>query len=129
MYTIANIVGISSDDLAKLVEKLGGETKANAVVTSAEKTVDVYTSRYVIDDDMKLRLVCSLSIYDFYKETSAPMPEKRKDAYEAAMRELRDIRDGKFDGAIPVKETLQANVSPASGGYGGATKLNMAYGS
>lgn len=116
---------ISQEELsgiaATLVASGDPQPIASYIAASREK-VDLYTNRYVLDDNHEKALIRALCLFELYSRLGS-IPEKRKLKYDEAMRELREIRDGKFQD-LPQKDPLPDSVQPYEGRWGSKTKLN-----
>lgn len=86
----------------------------------AEGVVDSYTSAYTIGSAHAARLQRALIIYDLYSRLGS-VSEAVQKAYDAAMAELRDIRDGKFPGL----QSSDGTTTNSTGGWGSRTKLKF----
>jgi hypothetical protein len=98
-FTEADLrVDISKEELdgiaKELVETGDPEPIATTIVEQIQKVED-YTLRYSVPVTQAKRLVRALVLFELYSRLGS-IPAKRKDKYEEAMQELRDIRDGKF---------------------------------
>jgi hypothetical protein len=95
---------------------------ATRAISEAESVVNQYTARYLLPDAWRERLVRPIAIHQLY-QLLGRVPEAHQKAYEAAMQELRDIRDGKFSDVLPPAE---APPTPAStGDWGSETKFTV----
>lgn len=87
--------------------------------------VDHYTLKYDVPDADYDRLIRALVLYEAYcLIPGVVMPEAIKERYIDAMRELRDIRDGKHpDMALddPAPDGLRDDL----GSWGSSTKLDL----
>lgn len=118
------LVDISQEELdgvAKELVRLGDPEPIETTIAEQTQKVESYTLRYAMPASWVKRLVRALCLYELYARLGT-IPEKRRAKYEEAMKELRDIRDGKFpDLALedPPPEGL-----PAGGGrWGSEAKL------
>jgi hypothetical protein len=87
-------------------------------IAQAIQKVDAYTARYTLTDNHYKRLVRALALWEAWALTGN-IPDSKQKLYDAAMKELEDIRDGKFDG------TLTLASSTAAGAWGSETKVNL----
>lgn len=78
----------------ELVEQGDPEPIARTIEEQVQKVED-YTLRYEVPELRGKRLVRALVLFELYARLGT-IPEKRREKYEEAMKELRDIRDGKF---------------------------------
>jgi hypothetical protein len=90
-------------------------------VSEAQQTVKDFTAHYLIPETRQKRLVRALAIHELYR-LAGPIPENHAKAYDAAMAELRDIRDGKFTD-LAASITTPSPRSP--GNWGSQTRLAM----
>ena len=84
-------------------------------ISAAVQTVESYTSGYTVDSERKNEWIRTIALYKLYALLNRPA-NPREAAYKETMQELRDFRDGKFQGATP---------STGNGGakWGGNTKI------
>lgn len=97
----------------------GDETPIETVLDTVAGVVRRYTARYELERPHFIRLAKPLAIYEL---TCDPKPQSVIDDYERAMRELVDIRDGKF-GGLPLAESPTAPLANTSGAYGSQTRI------
>lgn len=88
--------------------------------TEAEDVVATYTGAYTLGSGHAARLQRALIIHQLYSLIGA-VSEAIQKAYDEAMKELRDIRDGKFPGLTDANGSTDAQ----TGGWGSRTKLNF----
>lgn len=124
-FTEADLLSdISSDELdgigAQLVVFGDPDPIATTIAEQAQKVED-YTLRYNVPLDRAKRLVRALVLYELYARLSSP-PEKRKYKYEEAMKELRDIRDGKFPD-LAIEDPPPAGLPKGKGAWGSKCKI------
>lgn len=117
-FTRADLLtDISDKELTALTTKLiaDGEPsdKVERTISEQAARVERYIALYALDVDHWRALVRPLVLLELYSRLSSP-PEKRKDAAETALRELKDIRDGKFKSTL----VLLAEPEPGLGGAG-----------
>ena len=86
----------------------------------AAATVTRYTSAYSLAAADLQRLERALVLYDLYSHLGS-VSDAVKDAYEKAMSELKDIRDGKFPGLA----SSDSSSSGSTGAWGSRTKLTF----
>lgn len=96
-------------DIQLALANLGYEDPVSRAVSEAESVVDSYTRMYVLPAAWRERLVRPIAIHQLY-QLLGRVPEAHQKAFEAAMQELRDIRDGKF------ADVLDPNAPPRTGG-------------
>lgn len=106
---------------AELVQLTEAMANANATVpldtliAEALQTVADFTAAYEITAERQTRLARALVIHRAYSLIGT-IPENHQTAYDAAMAELKDIRDGKFS-TLPPALTPP---TPAAGGRWGS---------
>lgn len=116
---------ISQKEFLALTQALyvGGDPDpaANAILR-AQQIIDVYAGRHALPVDMEKRLISSIGIFEVVSRVGQ-IEDKRQKAYDEAMKTLREIRDGKFEGLID-RVPIPAILSPTVGGYGSASRIN-----
>jgi len=105
------------DQLRRALSNVALPEPIEASIIEAEGVVTDYTIRYVIGEDRRKRLVRPLAIHALYTLIGT-VPDAHQKAYDAAMQELRDIRDGKFGVELQVPETGASQAS-----WGSETKI------
>lgn len=92
------------------------------IITEEQRKVDTWRGQHDLDDDSYKRLMRALVMYKLFATGSiGPMPEEVKGAYEDAMDELSDIRDGKLQ--LVTDTTPPSGVDVPAAKQGGATKV------
>lgn len=98
-FTRTDLLGeISDRELTTLVNHVlhaGDTDPETAAIARAQSTVDRYAARYALDDDTRKNFLRDLTLY-YLCARVADVPANRQSAYDETMRELRDIRDGKY---------------------------------
>ncbi len=98
-FTRTDLLGeISDRELTTLVARVlhAGDTDPEAAaIARAQGTLDRYAGRYALDDDTQKDFLRDLTLY-YLCARVADVPPNRIAAYDETMRELRDIRDGKY---------------------------------
>lgn len=89
------------------------------VATECGAVVDQYTAGYSLPEDWRDRLIRALAPAELYRLAGSGVPESQQTAWDAAMKELRDIRDGKFPSLSP---STTAPTPAATGRWGGACR-------
>lgn len=125
-FTRADLLtDISDKELTALTTKLiaDGEPSDKVERTIAEQAarVERYIALYALVADHWRSLVRPLVLLELYTRLSSP-PEKRKDSAEAALRELKDIRDGKFKSTLPLLAEPEEGLGGAGKGAFGSNK-------
>lgn len=98
-FTRTDLLGeISDRELTTLVARVlhaGDADPESAAIARAQTTLDRYAARYVLDDDTQKGFLSDLTLF-YLCSRVADIPLNRQAAYDETMRELRDIRDGKY---------------------------------
>ncbi len=108
------------DQLERALANSGFTEPFTTAAAEAEAVVNTYTAAYTLSTVHAERLQRPLVIYDLYSRLGS-VPEAVQKAYDAAMSELKDIRDGKFPGL----ESSDGSTTHSTGGWGSRTKLNF----
>lgn len=115
------LVDICQDELdgiaSSLVEQGMPDPVTNTISEQLQKVED-YTLRYDVPELRRNRLARALVLFELYARLGS-IPEKRKTKYEEAMKELRDIRDGKFPD-LKIEDPPPADLPTAPIIYGSA---------
>ncbi len=93
-------------------------------ITRAIQLVDTYTARYALSDDHYKRLVTPLTLWFCYEHSGA-IPSPKQNAYDQALLELRDIRDGKFADLLALKDPQPAQTSSRAGAWGSQEPIRI----
>ena len=120
---LADISRKELDGIAKKLLELGDPEPIPVTITEQTQKVDDYTRRYVLTEDRERRLIRALVLFEIYARL-ASIPPKRQTKYDEAMRELRDIRDGKFPD-IAERTELPPDLPSARGRWGGKEQINV----
>jgi len=115
---------ISQEELDGIAKELvtGGDPGPIATaITEQTQKVEDYTLRYAVPADRFNRLLRPLVLWELYKRLGE-IPKKRQTAYDEAMKELRDIRDGKFP-ALALEDPAPEGLPEGQGNWGSATKI------
>ena len=100
-FTRTDLLGeISDRELTTLVTRVlhaGDTDPETAAIARAQATLDRYAGRFALDDDTQKDFLRDLALY-YLCARVADVPPNRVAAYDETMRELRDIRDGKYPG-------------------------------
>lgn len=108
------------DQIERALANSGFTDPFPTAAAEAEAVVNTYTSAYTLSSVHAERLQRPLVIYDLYSRIGS-VPEAVQKAYDAAMAELRDIRDGKFPGLTDA----EGGTTGSTGGWGSRTKLTF----
>ena len=99
-FTIPDLL-LTDEKLAQLTTALAntggaaGQDPLGTAIAEAESTVARYTAGYDLGEDDRKTLVRRVALFNAYA-LAGPVPDEISKAYDKAMDELRDIRDGKF---------------------------------
>lgn len=124
---IADDLLLPSAELTRLTTALANTTQTDPIATvlsESEQTVQSYTAQYEIGDDWYARLVRPIALHALYSNLEGGPTKAIQSAYDHAMTELRDIRDGKFPGLDPMEETEEGN-DPRAGKVGGKPLIDF----
>lgn len=116
---------ITEAELSGITTALANDTVTTPIETAiaqAQTQVEAYTGRYVVPDNWLKKLVRAVALHDLYAQIGQ-IPPQRKDAYDAALKELEAIRDGKFP-TLEAAEPAPGSLSTGEGSYGSETKFN-----
>lgn len=112
---------LTEEKLAQLTAALAntGQTDPlGTAIAEAESTVARYTAGYDLGEDDRKSLIRRVALFGAYA-FAGPVPDEISRAYDKAMEELRDIRDGKFaqsaqtqSGASQAKSGSNPKISP-----------------
>lgn len=98
-FTRTDLLGeISDRELTTLVSRVlhaGDADPEAAAIARAQATLDRHAGRYLLDDDTQKGFLSDLALY-YLCARVADIPPNRQAAYDETMRELRNIRDGKY---------------------------------
>lgn len=108
------------DQLERALANSGFTDPFPTAAAEAEAVVTTYTAAYTLSTAHAERLQRPIIIYDLYSRLGS-VPEAVQKAYDAAMAELKDIRDGKFPGLTDAT----GGSTGSTGGWGSRTKLNF----
>ena len=109
----------------KLVEDGDPEPIATTISEQSRKVAD-YTRRYVLDEERQRRLIRALVLFELTSRVGS-IPDKRQTKYDAAMKELEGIRDGKFPD-LQLVSPVPSDISPARGAWGGKKRFRGTHG-
>ena len=125
-FTRADLLAdISDAELTPLTEKLvnyGDPDPVATTIAEEQSRMERFIHRYDIEDAWLKNLLRPLVLWSLYKRLGG-IPDKRQKAYDEVMKELREIRDGKFKD-IPLKDPLPSDTGAGKGKWGGDEKLS-----
>jgi len=99
---------------------LGQQDPLGRAVGESTDTVALYLRGLVVPDSQWRRLMRPLVIWNLYTLVGQ-VSDAQKEAYEATMKELREIRDGEF--SLPVEENPEEPVPVTGGAWGSKDKI------
>lgn len=117
---------VSRDEWEPLSEQLvrqGDPEPFPALNEEAWKTVDLYTRRFAVDEDI-LKVHWRVLVFYFGWRRLAEPEEKWEKAYEETMKFLREVRDEKFKD-IPLKNPTPEGVRNYDAAHGSAKPLRF----
>lgn len=94
-----NKLGISADELNQIADALVGMGQPDSIITACaarDRHVRDTTAKYIVPEPTLQRLWGPLVVWDLYTLLPGEIPNNRQKAYDEAMAELKDIRDGKY---------------------------------
>lgn len=95
---------VTAEELDALTTEAGGEAEVDELIVESVSMVEAYAAQYVVGDEWIRRLVRPLVVERLYQVARAgQVPDKRRHMADEARRELRDLRDGRFDGVLARK--------------------------
>lgn len=110
------------DGIAKTLVNQGDPDPITTTITEQVQKVEDYTLRWNVPETRHKRLTRALVLYELYARLQT-IPEKRKLKYEEAMKELKDIRDGKFPD-LAIEDPAPAGLPGSSGAWNSSTKIS-----
>lgn len=113
------LVDISDKELDPLATKLvqmGDPDPIASTIAEQQARMERYIHLYVVPDDWQRTLLRALVLWRIYQRIES-IPEKRQKSYDDALKELTQIRDGKFK-TIPLADPAPADVSAGRGRSG-----------
>jgi hypothetical protein len=124
-------LGLPQDALDQITARLGNSQNPDpiddAIARCSQKVTD-YTLRYLLAAERVNRLLRPLVLYDLYSNPAlAPVPPGVKDAFDDAMKELTDIRDGRFHDLAELAPA-DPNLSGPLGETGGSHHVSFSRG-
>ena len=111
---------LTDEKLALLTAALantGQSDPMGTAIAEAESTVARYTAGFDLGEDDRKALVRRVALFNAYA-LAGPVPDEISKAYDKALDELRDIRDGKF------VQSAQTNTGASQGKSGSNPKIN-----
>ncbi len=118
---LADISQAELDGIAKALVTAGDVDPIATTILEQTDKVEAYTLRYAVPEIRSNRLIRALVLWELYSRLGA-IPEKRQVKYDEAMKELRDIRDGKFKD-LALEDPAPTGLSSTQGQWGSADKV------
>ena len=118
------LVDISQEELdgrAKEAVEIGQPDLIAETIAEQVQKVEDYTLRFDVPELRLKRLTRALVLFELYSRLGS-IVEKRQTKYDEAMKELREIRDGKFPD-LALEEPPPTGASPSQGRWGSKTKI------
>lgn len=118
------LVDISQEELDGIAKTLvtGGDPEPiETTIEEQIQKVEDYTLRYELPDIRAKRLVRALVLHELYSRLGV-IPDKRVRKYDEAMKELIDIRDGKFTD-LAIEDPAPDGLPGATGDWGSSEKI------
>lgn len=118
------LVDISQEELdgiAKEAVEIGQPDLIAATIAEQVQKVEDYTLRFDVPDLRMKRLTRALVLFEIYSRLSS-IPEKRETKYNEAMKELREIRDGKFPD-LAIEDPAPEGLPSGEGRWGSKPKF------
>lgn len=118
------LADISDKELTALTTKLvndGDPSPVDTAIARARSVVSRYTERYVVPDDQLQGYIRDLALYYIQPRLQA-IPAKRQTAYDQTMKELKDIRDGKFRD-LPQADPAPADIATIDAPHGSSSQI------
>jgi hypothetical protein len=115
---------MSDKELTALTQKLvdqGDPDPIAATITEQQARMERYFHVYVVPDDWQTTLLRSLVLWRLVQRVGA-IQEKRQKSYDAAMEELKGIRDGKFK-FLGLKDPIPQDVVGYKSAHGSKPRI------
>jgi hypothetical protein len=109
------------DGIAKELVTVGDPEPIATMIAEQVQKVEDFTLRYDVPELRLNRLIRPLVLWELYKRLGA-IPEKRQTAYDEAMKELREIRDGKFPD-LAIEEPAPEGSPGSTGAWGSDCRI------
>ncbi len=113
------LVDISDKELDGITTKLiqyGDPDPIDSTIAEQQARMERYIHFYVIDDGYQKTLLRALVLWRLFQRIGA-IADKRQKSYDDAMKELREIRDGKFK-TLPLKDPQPTDSNAGRGASG-----------
>jgi hypothetical protein len=118
---LVDISRVELDGIAKTLTTATDPQPIATTISEQSRKVDDYTRRHALELERENRLVRALVLFELSARLGK-IPEKRQRKYDEAMRELRDIRDGKFPD-LALKDPLPGDLAGLEGYWGSERKM------
>ncbi len=113
------LVDMSDKELTGLTQSLVNQGDPDPIATTIaeqQARMERYIHVYVVDDDWQKTLLRALVLWRLCQRVGN-VQEKRQKSYDATMKELTDIRDGKFH-FLGLKDPIPQDVSGYRSAHG-----------
>ena len=118
------LVDISQEELDGIAKELVSESDPQPIASTISEQfqkVEDFTARFAVPELRYKRLIRALVLFELGARLGE-IPKKRQTKYDEAMKELRDIRDGKFPDLM-LEEPPPAGIPSGQGNWGSKEKL------
>lgn len=118
-------LNLSQDELDEITAALANDTNTDPIgdaIAQRLATITDYTRRFSLAEDRIKRLLKPLVIFDLYSNLNR-VSDAQKRAFQSAMEELAQIRDGKFID-LPLASPAPQNTTGGKGAWGSRTKVD-----
>ncbi|HMJ91681.1 MAG TPA: hypothetical protein VK530_17800 [Candidatus Acidoferrum sp.] len=108
-------------EIQEALENLGQRDAVENAVVARDRYVRDQTARYIVPEDTLMRLWSAYVLFDLYTLLTGEMPANRKIAYDEAVKEMREIRDG--DSTYPLAEAQPERDTQGGADWGGCKEI------
>lgn len=109
------------DGIAKELVTPGDPTPIATAIAEQTQKVEDFTLRWAVPELRVKRLTRPLVLWFLYKRLGS-IPDKRQTDYDEAMKELREIRDGKFPD-LAIEDPAPAGSPGSTATWGSEEKI------
>jgi hypothetical protein len=118
-----NISQAELDSITAALANSGVPDPIGNVISEQVQKVEDYTLKFKITDVRQKRLVRPLVLFQLYSLLGQVSAALQRD-YDGAMKELEDIRDGKFPD-LALDSPPPADLAPAQAAFGSGRKVRI----
>lgn len=118
---LADISREELDGIAGELVQQGDPDPVTTTLAEQAQKVEDYTLRYNVPEARFKRLGRALVLWELYARLGE-IPKKRQLKYEEAMKELKDIRDGKFPD-LALEDPAPEGLPDSQSGWGSKTRF------